>query len=611
MEFKYDLRDLRFILKEWLPSEEVFACARFKENFGANDIDIILNEAYKVAREIVYPINAIGDKTGAKLENDKVIPTPGFREAYRFLQQNGWGSSSECIKIETGMPLILYKAVSEINQAACPALTSYIKLTSGAANLILRFGTEEDKGMFLQKMFDGEWQGTMCLTEPNFGSDVGDITTRAYLTDDPRIYRIKGTKIFITAGDGGHCTNTIHMVLARPEGGAPGSPGIGLYIVPKIRVNADASLGKPNDVKTARLEHKMGLHAQATALLNFGDDDECYGIRLGPPPDEKGRSQGLAMMFHMMNESRIGSGHNANTQAAAAYYFASQFATERIQGRPFGIKDAERVPIIKHEDIRRMLLDMKAHVEGIRAMVFKACYYLDIQNNSGNREKAQRCGELVDVLTPLIKCYGAEASVGMITQGIQVLGGVGYTQEYPVEQYLRDSKILTIWEGTSFIQANDLVGRKMRMKDGKPFMYWMDAIREFIEANGKMEGFKKEMNKLMRGHQCLKEVKETYDSWYGNFDAKSSLIPMNAVKALFVCAQVQVAECLMEQALIAKAKLDDISADAVDAAFYKGKIAGARYYINNILPNAFLATEVIKNEDDTVMTCPEEALIIR
>ena len=610
MEFKYDLRDLRFILKEWLAADEVFACGRFKGNFGVNDIDIVLNEAYKVAREIIYPINAIGDKTGAKLENGIVIPTPGFQEAYRFLQQNGWGSSSECIKIETGMPLILYKAVSEINQAACPALTSYIKLTSGAANLILRFGTEKDKGMFLQKMFDGEWQGTMCLTEPNFGSDVGDITTRAYLTDDPRIYKIKGTKIFITGGDGGHCTNTIHMVLARPQGGAPGSPGIGLYIVPKIRVNADASLGKPNDVTTARLEHKMGLHAQATALLNFGDDDECYGIRLGPPPDEKGYSQGLAMMFHMMNESRIGTGHNANTQAAAAYYFASQFATERIQGRPFGMKNAERVPIIKHEDIRRMLLDMKAHVEGIRAMVFKACYYLDIQNNSGDREKAKRCGELVDVLTPLIKCYGAEASIGMITQAIQVLGGVGYTQEYPVEQYLRDSKILTIWEGTSFIQANDLVGRKMRMKDGKPFMHWMDAIHEFIEANRKMEGFEKEMNNLIGGYRCLEEVKETYDSWYGNFDAKRSLIPMNAVKALFVCAQVQVAECLMEQALIARRKLDDISADAVDAVFYKGKISCARYYVNTVLPNAFLATEVIKNEDDTIMACPEEALIV-
>jgi alkylation response protein AidB-like acyl-CoA dehydrogenase len=610
MEFKYDLRDFKFILKEWLPSEEVFACDRFKNTFGIDDIDIVLNEVYKVAREIVNPINAVGDKTGAILENGVVTPSPGFKEAYQFLQQNGWGSSSECIKLNTGMPLILYKAVSEINQAACPALTSYIKLTSGAANLILRFGTEKDEAMFLQKMLGGEWQGTMCLTEPNFGSDVGDITTRAFPTNDPRLYKIKGTKMFITGGDGGHCENTIHMVLARPEGGAQGSPGIGLYIVPKIWVNEDGTLGKPNDVKTARLEHKMGLHAQATALLNFGDDDECYGIRLGPPPDDSGCSNGLAMMFHMMNESRIGTGHNANTQAAAAYYFASQFATERIQGRPFGVKDAERVPIIKHEDVRRMLLDMKAHVEGIRAMVFKAFYYLDIQTNSSDKERAGELGELAEILTPLVKCYGSEACLGIISQAIQVLGGVGYTQEYPVEQYLRDSKILSIWEGTSFIHANDLVGRKMRMKRGSSFTNWMATIKEFIDANRNAPGFEKEMSKLAKGYRCLEEVKATYDSWYGNIGQKRSLIPLNALKALFVCSQVQVAECLMEQALIAKKALDDMSPDAVDTTFYKGKIACARYYVNTVLPNAFLAAEVIKNEDDTVMTCPQEALIV-
>ncbi len=611
MEFKYDLRDLKFILKEWLPSEEVFACDRFRDKFSVDDIDILLNEVYKVARQIVNPINAPGDRTGVKFENGVVTPAPGFKEAYRFLQRNGWGSSSECISIESGMPLILFKAASEVNQAACPALTSYVKLTTGAANLIIRFGTDRDRTMFLQEMLNGEWQGTMCLTEPNFGSDVGDITMKASPTDDPRIYRIKGTKMFITGGDGGHCENTIHMVLARPEGGAPGSPGIGLYIVPKIWVNEDGTLGKFNDVKTARLEHKMGLHAQATALLNFGDEDECFGIRLGPPPDDRGCSQGLAMMFHMMNESRIATGHNANTQAAAACYFASQFATERIQGRPFGIKNAERVPIIKHEDVRRMLLDMKAHIEGIRAMVFKAFYYLDIQTNSSDRERAGRFGELAEILTPMVKCYGSETCLGIISQAIQILGGVGYTQEYPVEQYLRDSKILSIWEGTSFIHGSDLVGRKMRMKEGSSFANWMATIKEFIDANRNAPGFEKEMGDLTRGYQCLAEVKATYDSWYNNIGQKRSLIPLNALKALFVCSQVQVAECLMEQALIAKNKLTGVPRDSVEATFYTGKIACARYYVNNILPQAFLTTELIRNEGNTVITCPEEALVVR
>jgi len=243
-------------------------------------------------------------------------------------------------------------------------------------------------------------------------------------------------------------------------------------------------------------------------------------------------------------------------------------------------------------------------------MVFKAFYYLDIQTNSSDTERARKLGELAEILTPMVKCYGSEACLGIISQAIQILGGVGYTQEYPVEQYLRDSKILSIWEGTSFIHGNDLVGRKMRMKEGSSFANWMATIKGFIEANRNAPGFEKEMRNLARGYQCLEVVRATYDFWYDNMGEKKSLIPLYAIKVLFVCSQVQVAECLLEQALIARKKLDDISVDAVDTTFYKGKIACARYYANNILPNVFLATELIKNEDDTIMACPEEALIV-
>jgi alkylation response protein AidB-like acyl-CoA dehydrogenase len=610
MEFKYDIRDLKFILKEWLPTEEVLSCDRFKGNFTLDDVDMLLNEGYKVSREIVHPINAPGDKIGVKFDKGVVTPAPGFKEAYQYLQQNGWGSSSECIKVETGMPLMLYKANAEINTAACPALTSCVKLTSGAANLIFRFGTQKDQDMFISRMLGGYWQGTMCLTEPNFGSDTGDIITRSYPTHDPRIWKIKGTKMFITAGDQGTCENTIHLVLARPEGGAVGSPGIGLYIVPKYWVNDDGSMGVSNDVTTVGIEHKMGLHAQATALLSFGDEDNCRGILLGPAPDANGFSQGLAMMFHMMNESRIGTGHNANTQGAAACYFASQYATERIQGRPFGVKGAERVPIIRHEDIRRMLLDMKAHVEGIRAMIFKGFYYLDIENNSPDKEKAKRYGSFAEILTPLVKCYGSEASVGVITQAIQVLGGVGYTQEYPVEQYLRDSKILSIWEGTSFIHANDLIGRKMRMKEGTTFTAWMQDIRSFIDANMNMPNFEKEMNQLDKGYQAAADVRATYDSWYTDLKNKRRLIPLFAVRALFVFAKVYVSMCLMDQARIAASKLDTLTAGEADYNYYQGKIASARYYLNNILPDTPVLAALIKSEEDSVLTCPEEALIV-
>jgi len=611
MEFNYDIRDMQFIIKEWLHSDDIFGCDRFKKNYSVSDVDMYLTECYKFVQRIVNPINAPGDEVGAQLENGIVKPAPGFKEVFQSIQKNGWGSTCECLGMESTMPFILVKQFHELIAAACPAIYSYIKLSSGVANLLIRFGTDEDKKKFLPKLLSGDWQGAMCISEPDAGSDVGDSKTRAYPTDDPRIYKIKGTKMFITGGDAGIGENTIHAVLARPEGGVAGSAGIGLYIVPKIWVKDDGTLSGANDVITARLEHKMGLHAQATALLNFGENDACYGIRLGDPPDEKGRSRGVAMMFHMMNESRIGTGLNANSQASAAYCYAANYAKDRIQGRPFGSKGGARVPIIKHEDIRRLLLDMKAHTEGIRALIFKGFYNLDIQENSSDAKRAERCGSVAEVLTPIIKCYASEISVHVISEAMQVFGGVGYTREYPVEQYLRDSKILTIWEGTSFIHANDLIGRKFRMNEGASFNMWMNQIEEFTEQNKNVEGFDREMLNLERGVSCLRTINELYQSWYGDFQHNSQLIPLHAIKFLFICAQVQVAECLMEQALVAKQKLAELSEGHFDKNFYLGKIASARYYVNEILPQAFVATEIMKSEPRTVLDVPEEIFAIR
>lgn len=604
MEYKYNVRDLKFILKEWLPTKEVLACDRFKDYYGIDDIDTILAEAYKMCREVVSPINAEGDKNPVRFEGGKVISPPGYKEVFRFLQQNGWGSSSECIEVEGGMPLSIFKAVFEMIAAACPAMCSNIKLTSGAANLILRFGTEDDKRRFIPKMLSGDWQGTMNLTEPSAGSDVGDALARSYPTDDPRVYKIKGTKMFITAGDGSICENTIHMVLARPPQGAKGSAGLGLYIVPKYWVNEDGSMGKFNDVTTIAIEHKTGLNGSATCMLNYGENDECYGIMLGSPPDEKGRSRGLEMMFHMMNESRIGTGHNANAQASEAYALASQYALDRIQGYING----QRVPIIKHADVRRMLMDMKAHTEGIRAMIFKGFFCLDIAENSADKAHAKRCADIAAILTPLVKCYGSEIAVNMTCEAMQVLGGVGYTKEYPVEQYLRDSKVLTIWEGTSYIHGQDLVNRKMRMGNGQPFLDWMQDIKATIDANKLVPGLEKEFSVLEKAFGCMAELKDLYDSWYAN-NARD-LISLYAIRTLFVCAQVQVATCLLEQSLIAMGKLQELPEDHFDAAYYKGKVAAAKYYCNNILPNVVTLTQVIKSSDLTVQECPEDALIV-
>mgnify|MGYP000943095327 FL=1 len=606
MEFKYNVRDLKFILKEWLPTEEVLACDRFKEYFGIEDVDPILTEAYKVAREVVSPINAEGDKNPVRFEDGVVISPPGYKEVFQFLQKNGWGSSSECIELDGGMPLLLYKACAEMIAAACPAMGSNIKLTSGAANLIIDFGTEDDKARFLPKMLSGDWQGTMNLTEPSAGSDVGDALARSYPTDDPRIWKIKGTKMFITAGDGSICENTIHMVLARPPQGAKGSAGLGLYIVPKYWVNEDGSMGKFNDVTTIAIEHKMGLNGSATCMLNFGENDECYGIMVGPAPDEKGRSKGLAMMFNMMNESRIGTGHNANNQASEAYALASQYTTERVQGYIKG----QRVAIVKHSDVRRMLLDMKAHTEGIRAMIFKGFYNLDIAGNSSDKAKAKECADIAAILTPLVKCYGSETAVLMTAEAIQCLGGVGYTKEYPVEQYMRDSKVLTIWEGTSFIHGNDLVGRKMTMDNGQPFQKFMASIKSFIDDNKAAAGFEKEMAVLERAYDAAAEIQQLLEAWRANKEEKGELINLFAIRTLFIFAQLYVAMCLVDQALVAQKTIAQLPADHYDMNFYLGKVASARYYVKNSLPNVFTLAEVIKTADTSVLEVPEDALVI-
>jgi alkylation response protein AidB-like acyl-CoA dehydrogenase len=604
VEYRYNVRDLKFILKEWLPTEEVLACDRFKEYFSIDDVDPIMTEAYKVAREVVSPINAEGDKNPVKFEDGVVTSPPGYKEVFQFLQKNGWGSSSECIELDGGMPLVLYKAAAELISAACPAMGSNIKLTSGAANLIIEFGTKADNERFIPKMISGDWQGTMNLTEPSAGSDVGDTLSRSYPTDDPCIWKIKGTKMFITAGDGSICENTIHMVLARPPQGAKGSAGLGLYIVPKFWVDEDGSMGKSNDVTTIAIEHKMGLNGSATCMLNFGENDDCYGIMVGKAPDEKGRSKGLAMMFNMMNESRIGTGHNANNQASEAYALASQYTIDRVQGYIKG----QRVPIIKHADVRRMLLDMKAHTEGIRAMIFKGFYFLDIAGNSSDKAKAKECADVAAILTPLVKCYGSETAVLMTAEAIQCLGGVGYTKEYPVEQYMRDSKVLTIWEGTSFIHGNDLVGRKMTMDNGEPFKKWMGSIKTFIDTNINAAGLEKDMAMLEKAYQSAEEVWQTIASWQA--DKKGEYVNLYAIRALFVFAQLYVAMCLMDQAIVASKTMVGLADDHFDLNFYKGKVASARYYVNNSLPNVFTLTQVIKNADTSVLEVPEEVLIV-
>jgi len=330
--FIYSTRDHKFIIKEWLDTEKILNYPKFKEVYELDDVDTILDQALKVAKEIIAPTNDDGETIGVKLIDGQVKVPPSFHKAYKFMQDNGWGVSDP--REEGAMPNIIRAACSEYFGAANPSFTPYAGLTAGAAGLIASFGRQEDKELFLPKMYSGEWAGTMCLTEPGAGSDVGDSTTKAYPTENPRVYKIKGTKCFITGGDHDLTENIIHLLLARIEGAAPGTKGLSLFIVPKVWVNEDGSLAERNDVTTVAVEHELGLKGSATCMLSFGDENNCRGILLGNPPDEKGVAQGMAQMFQLMNSARHGTGHSATYAATVAYNNAVQYAKERIQGRP-------------------------------------------------------------------------------------------------------------------------------------------------------------------------------------------------------------------------------------------------------------------------------------
>lgn len=378
--------DHKFIFKEWLNLDKVFVLPRYK-NFSLSDIDIIIDQINKVAKEVIGPSNQDGDNVQVQFKDGKVAVPPSLHKAYWFVQENGWGSSNENKKEENALPTSLQMVVFENIYGANPSLAGYITMTTGAAKLIQTFGTETERKLFCTKMFSGQWTGTMSLTEPGGGSDVGDNTTKAYPTKDPRLFKIKGTKCFITGGDQDFSENIIHMVLARVEGAASGSKGLSLFIVPKIRVNSDGSLGKLNDVTTVSIEHKLGLRASATCVLNFGENDNCLGILLGNPPNQQGAGQGISQMFQMMNGARFRTGLSAMAVAASAYAYAVQYAKERTQGRPFTNPHGHRIPIIQHEDVRRMLLNSKSIIEGQRAMIAKTALMMDLAEHAETPEE--------------------------------------------------------------------------------------------------------------------------------------------------------------------------------------------------------------------------------
>jgi hypothetical protein len=587
------MRDVTFQLFEWLPTEKLLATERFSQ-WERQDLEMVLQEAAKLAAEVLAPTNKEGDRLGARFENGKVFMPPSFREAYAKLCEGGWIS---CINSPEfggmGLPEVVGTAINEFFFGANISLSLTALLTRGAGYLIEKFGTDEMRKLFVEKMYSGQWGGTMCLTEPQAGSDVGASKTRAVKQDNGR-YLIQGEKIFITSGDQDLTENIVHLVLARTPGAPAGTAGLSLFVVPKIRVNSDGSLGQPNDVQTAGIEHKLGLHGSPTCSLVFGPNNACEGFLLGE------ELQGMKLMFHMMNPARIEVGLQGEALAAAAFQEALQYAKVRLQGRHWTrLKDHEapQVPIIEHPDVRRMLFTSSAYVQAMRALLMQTSYYIDMSRVTEGEEQ-ERYQSYVEVLTPICKAWASDWGFRVTEWCLQVFGGYGYTQEYPAEQLLRDAKIASIYEGTNGIQALDLVARKLPAKGGKP-------IRELL---GQAEAtFKKLRNdpQLMEPAwmlgAALKQIEDISKGLTKRPDAVMVVL-LNSVPFLDMIGDTLGAHFLLDQAVIAREKLQTLLTQAgvnpkdegaykqflednADAAFYHNKVQAAIHFAYRVLPN--------------------------
>jgi len=611
-----DERDQKFLLYEMLDVERLFDAPKFAE-FSKEMLEMVLEEARKFALNEIFPTLKAGDREGCRLEDGQVHAPSAFHRCYKLYCEGGWSAMSFLPDSGgQGFPHIASLAAKDwfVHNFA---FFGYPGLTEGAARLIETYGTASQKKRYLEKMVAGEWGGTMCLTEPNAGTDVGNSATRAVRQADGT-YRIQGTKIFITSGDHDLTENIIHPLLARIEGDEPGTKGLSIFLVPKYRVNDDGTLGRRNDYEVAKIEEKMGIHGSATCLLNFGDHGDCYAELLG---EER---QGMKIMFQMMNEARIGVGMQGVTSASIAYLHALQYAKDRIQGssiRHFKDPTAPRVPIIQHPDVRRMLLYMKSNVESMRALLYYTALCGDRAEIETDGAQKDKWLGMVEVLTPICKAYNSDIGFRVTETAIQVYGGYGYCSEYPVEQFLRDEKIASIYEGANGIQALDLVGRKLGQKGGAYFMNLIAEMNETIARYREVTGLSDLAEDVQKAVAVLGET--------GFFFAqcamqKDFLTPINhAYPFLTMMGKVIAGWFLLWEAGVAQEKLDAIGEErgvssvdkaawgalikeSKDAAFYAGKVFSARYFIKNILPEARAAAKAIQSKDMSVMEIPEE-----
>jgi alkylation response protein AidB-like acyl-CoA dehydrogenase len=593
-----NLRDIRFVLYEMLGVETLTEYEYFQDH-SKETFDTALDAAYKLARELCWPTYIEMDRTGVTYDAaaKKTKVPECMHRIWQAFKEGGWHGESAPMDLGgQQFPATVAAATAFMFNAANTAANMYIAGAHGAAGLILSFGDEALKKTYLEKLYAGEWGGTMCLTEPQAGTSLSDVKTTAVKAKDADYYLLTGTKALISNGDQDITENIVHPVLARIPGAPPGVKGISLFVVPKYRVNKDGSVGEFNDVVTAGLEHKLGIRGNATATLSFGDNGDCRGWLLGEA------NLGLKYMFFLMNHARIATGLQATSLASNAYQHALQYAHERLQGRKISEKDptSPQVPIIKHSDVRRMLLVQKATTEGMFALLAYAAFLAD-KGRSPNEAERLSAEAILDVLTPVCKAYGSEASYESIVLAIQCYGGYGFSEEFPLAQMLRDCKVFPIYEGTNGVQAMDLLGRKVVMKGGDAFRTFLAEISKTVGEASQVKGLKDMADKLSA---AMNEVGETTMHLGGiAMSGDIEFYISSAVPYLAMFSRLVISWLFLWQSMVAQKALD---AGAGDKSYYKGKLATAQFYLNNELPYLHATAQILKSGERTALDFDEE-----
>jgi len=590
-----DQRDIDFVLYEQLKVDTFLVSDKYKA-FNKKMFDMVVKEAKNLAVKEIFPTYTECDKVGVSFENGIVKVPECLRKPHKLLVEGEWSALTEDPEYGgQGLPFTIAQAAMEYLTGANYVLTTYPVLSHGAGKMIDLFGTPEQKELFLEKLYTGIWGGSMLLTEPEAGSDVGALTTSARKLDDDT-WEIIGSKIFITNGEQNLTDNIIHPVLARIEGAPAGTKGISLFIVPKIWVNPDGTLGEPNDVVCTGVEEKMGLHGSPTCSLSLGSKGSCRGFLLGKP------NRGMQIMFHMMNEVRLEVGTQAFTSANLAYLHALDYAKQRLQGRSIeklADHGASQVPIIHHPDVKRMLLKMKSYVEGMRSLIYYTAFCFDKKEIAVDEKEVMHYSNLVEILTPLVKAYSSEKGFDVCVEAMQVFGGYGYTSEYPVEQMVRDCKIASIYEGANGIQAMDFLGRKIAGNKG----LMLDALTKEIKST----------LVIAKAHDTLKELAIKLEDALILFEATckgaSSALVSKHMASAFACAHPLMdaaGDIIMAWLLLWRATIASEKLDTKESAFYQGKIKTAQFFITTIIPTTKGKLAAITYENNPAASMEED-----